>query len=314
MNSNSIKISGPYIHENLTIFLVHGRDALADDPYVTLEEALDGQKVVVHETGDVGHLEIENLLDDRDVFIQAGDIVRGGRQDRTFATDYVVAAKSGRVPIPSFCVEHGRWHKRGIESERAFSSSTHSLSSKHLKLAAQLHHSQGAVWKEVAQSHGKLSKSLGTQVAAGESPSSYELALDHEQLRERRRAYKKALGGIVDCQPDVLGFVFAINGRLNSAEVYGSGTLFRKLWKKLLKSAAIEAIEEADEVKSDAPVTEADVRAFLDSVEAGPAAVQGVTDRITVLTRRSEQTVSFQTRDKKLGDATVHENCISQVA
>ncbi len=50
--------------------------------------------------------------------IQAGDVVKGGRQDRTIGVGFVLPAKSGRVPIPSFCVEIGRWHRRAAESDR----------------------------------------------------------------------------------------------------------------------------------------------------------------------------------------------------
>ena len=58
--------------------------------------------------------------------------------------------------------------------------------------------------------------------------------------------------------------LFAINGKLNNAEIYGSSALFRKLWPKLLKASAVEAV--AEEV-SGAKITEptlATATAFLD--------------------------------------------------
>ena len=64
----------------------------------------------------MSELLIENLLADKDVFIQAGEILRGGRQDRTLGVDFVVPAMS-KLPVPSFCVESGRWHRRGAESD-----------------------------------------------------------------------------------------------------------------------------------------------------------------------------------------------------
>ena len=36
---------------------------------------------------------------------------------------------------------------------------------------------------------------------------------------------------------DIVGFAFAINGRINSAEIYPSNGLFAKMWPKLLKSS-----------------------------------------------------------------------------
>jgi hypothetical protein len=63
----------------------------------------------------VNELIVENLSDE-EVYIQSGDIVKGGRQDRTLGYDLIVPKKSGKVKITSFCVEHGRWSARGREA------------------------------------------------------------------------------------------------------------------------------------------------------------------------------------------------------
>ena len=55
-------------------------------------------------------------------------------------------------------------------------------------------------------------------------------------------AYLKALQKEGEKAGDVIGYVFAINGKLNSAEVYPSNGLFRKMWPKLLKASVTEAI------------------------------------------------------------------------
>ena len=106
------RISGPYTHDNLSIFLLHGKSGEAGAKLLTLQEAMDQQKVVVFETGQVNELSIENRSN-QDVYIQSGDIVKGGRQDRVLVTDLVLPAHSGKLPIAAFCVEHGRWTKRG---------------------------------------------------------------------------------------------------------------------------------------------------------------------------------------------------------
>ena len=98
------RLSGPYTHDNLTVFLLHGADGVKDKKFLTLDEALKAKKVIVHETRDPGKLSIENVSRE-DVFVQAGDIVKGGQQDRTIAVDLVVPPKSGKVPVNSFCVE-----------------------------------------------------------------------------------------------------------------------------------------------------------------------------------------------------------------
>ncbi|MGH6814890.1 MAG: ARPP-1 family domain-containing protein, partial [Hyphomicrobiaceae bacterium] len=88
-----LRISAPVVHENLTIYFVHGPSASGPVP-LTLKEALLKGNFDVHETGSVTQLFVENRSDE-EVFIQAGDIVKGGRQDRVLTISLVLPPKSG---------------------------------------------------------------------------------------------------------------------------------------------------------------------------------------------------------------------------
>ena len=48
-------------------------------------------------------------------------------QDRVFPDDFILPTNSGKVPISSFCVEHGRWTRRGTEASEQFPASTQVL-------------------------------------------------------------------------------------------------------------------------------------------------------------------------------------------
>src|SRR3954469_6741072 len=102
------RLSGPYTHGNLTVFLVHGPDRMKNREFLTLAEAMEKKLVAVHETSNVNELAIENT-GSIDVYVQSGDIVKGGKQDRTIASDFIAPAHSEKIPIAAFCVEHGRW-------------------------------------------------------------------------------------------------------------------------------------------------------------------------------------------------------------
>ncbi len=108
-------LSGPFTHQNLEIFLVHGATQLEERRYATLNEALAGHDVVVNETGNVNELSIENPSKTL-VFLNAGDIVKGGRQDRTAKDDLILPPQSGKVALAAFCVEHGRWTGRANDN------------------------------------------------------------------------------------------------------------------------------------------------------------------------------------------------------
>ena len=96
---SDFQLSGPYNHANLSVFLVHGADQFCDSGLLTLQEALDQKKAIVHETGNVNELTVENQSADEELYIQSGDIVKGGQQDRTLHYDLIVAPGSGMVPL-----------------------------------------------------------------------------------------------------------------------------------------------------------------------------------------------------------------------
>src|SRR5262249_14385730 len=112
------RITGPVLHENLAVYFVRGTSSAGAVP-LTLAEALDAKAVRVSETGSVNELTIENL-GDREIFVQSGDIVKGGQQDRVLSVSLVLPPRSGSISIAAFCVEQGRWSKRGNEDARQF--------------------------------------------------------------------------------------------------------------------------------------------------------------------------------------------------
>src|SRR5947208_6122853 len=89
------KLSGPYTHGNLTVFLIHGADRMKGREFLTLSEAMEKKVVIVHETSNVNELAIENV-GSTDVYVQSGDIVKGGKQDRTIAMYCIATAYTGK--------------------------------------------------------------------------------------------------------------------------------------------------------------------------------------------------------------------------
>lgn len=304
------RISGPYTHKNLTIFLVHGKDLMTGHSFLTLQEALAQKKVIVYETKDVNELAIRNLSN-QDVYVQSGDIVRGGDQDRMISTDFIVPPNSGRMPIAAFCVESGRWSKRGNEVNTSFASSENSAATKELKLAAKSANSQQAVWDNVAVAQEKLSKNVNETVTVTASRSSLELSLENNKVKETAGSYINAFANLLKNKNDVIGYVFAINGHVNSADIYASSGLFARLWPKLLKASAVEAIAELEENAKPASVEESAVTAFLSGPDKA-AAEKDVTPRVKLVTREDDGSIFFETRDRQKKDAWIHRNYIKK--
>lgn len=251
---NECTISDPITHENLSVYLIRGKGQGENMKVCTLSEAMKEKTVIVHETGNVNQLTIENKSPDTYVFIHSGDIVKGGKQDRTLANSIVIPPNTKPVAVQSFCVEQSRWAKRGNEELANFSVSSKSLNSKALKFSARSEKSQGKVWASVAQSQMKMSGNVykgdaTKSVNAQESATSLQLSLENEDLEKLSKEYIVAITEKMPQHDDIIGYAFAINGEFNSADVYLSHDLFNKVWNSRLDAMASEAIAEQDDKK-----------------------------------------------------------------
>jgi hypothetical protein len=337
------RISGPVAHANLAVYFVHGQGTAGPVP-LTLQEALAKRAVRVHETGQVSELAIENL-GDQEVFVQSGDIVKGGQQDRVLTVSLVIPPRSGRVPIASFCVEQGRWSARGKEDVKTFGSSTASVPSREAKLAmkstqtaavgasapgatslarvdpvpdtggtrttqrARPVDAQGAIWRSVAKTQMSLASSVAAPVAEPSSPSSLQLALENQKVAAARAAYVSALKPAGEAGDDVIGYVLAINGKLNSAEIYPSNGLFRKMWSKMLEANATEAIAEKNEAVEALPAADA-VLAFLSAPKEIAASEKPLAAKLRLQTREAPKAVFTETL--RADGAFVHKSYVAK--
>jgi hypothetical protein len=257
------RLSGPTIHGNLAIYFVHGQSRSGPVP-LTLAEALAKKTIEVREIGQVNRLQVENSGNE-EIFIQAGDIVKGGQQDRVLSVSLILKPHSGPLDITSFCVEQGRWSARGGEDVAKFSTASASLPSRAAKIemagtasqkpadAQSVSTRQREIWNRVTEIQGKLSSNLGAPVAAPPSRTSLQLALENGGLARAQAEYVKALQPLGEKDDDIVGYVFAVNGKINSADIYPSNGLFRKMWPKLLRASATEALGERNAAAEPAP-------------------------------------------------------------
>ncbi len=303
-----LRISGPYTHDNLSLYLLHGPRNQAGQKLLTLQEAMDQRKVVVYETGQVNQLSIENQSDD-DVYIQSGDIVKGGRQDRVLTTDLILPAHSGKLPIASFCVEHGRWTRRGDEAAGQFSTSNQAVSFKSLKLAVRAEKDQRRVWDEVANAQEVLATSTGARPSAA-SPTSMQLTLENKRVVDAANAYVQALAKIMDGKTDVVGYAYALNGKLNSADVYASHDLFLRMWPKMLGSTAAEAVAEKAKGTSAAAPGLAAIQSALAAADSARVASTEAAGRVSVAKKESDKVILFEARDRERAGEWLHKSYV----
>ncbi len=296
--SSGYRISAPYTYKNLSIFLIHGKDESKKTNMMTLQEAMERKLFRVYETSNVNELEVENLSKEQDVFIQSGDIVKGGKQDRVLAVSIIFSARSGRVKIEAFCVESGRWEKRGNEDSKQFTSSNDRIVTRDLKIAANASRSQTEVWAKVSEAQGDLAKNIGGTVNSTDSASSLQLSLENRKVVANVDEYIKKLSSIIDGKSDVIGYAFAINGQINSADIFVSNSLFKKLWTKNLKATATEAVSAQRGVRLADPVKADAVKGFIaDSDKA--KSTERATAGARLVKREDKDNVMIEAVDEK---------------
>lgn len=266
----AVALSSGHAHDNLTVFILRGPDVLEGKNILTLQEALERNLAVVYETSSVNMLEVENLSPDHELFLQSGDIVKGGKQDRLVSQDLLLPPQSGRRPCPANCCEQSRWQGRGQEAAGRFEKSTDFAVGNPIKLA-NVSLQQGEVWANVQKTQQALSNTLGKSVTANASPTSLQLALEDKDLRAKVAAYERDLADLPAAYPDAVGVVIAVNGQVIASDVYGSRQLFQKAWPKLLKSAAVDAVAQMPKDGAAVVATREEAEKFLVAQAASDA-------------------------------------------
>ena len=321
--ANELRISDPLVYANLAIYVVHDDGGGSAVP-LTLEDAIAAGQVKVRETGAVNDLKIENI-GNQEVFVQAGDIVKGGQQDRVLSVDLLLPPRSGQVSIAAFCVEPGRWTARGMEDATKFSSSAFAIPSHEAMLAIQSYaaatagapavsapnpvQSQQEIWSSVRTTQDKLSRSVDPSVTKSASPSSLQLSLENEKLKQAQAAYVRALQSAGESSDDIVGYVYAINGKIKSGDVYMSTALFRKMWGKLLAANVTEAIGEKN-VAAGSPPSLHDVEAFLAKAQIAPKSERKMNPNVHLVTAESD--VALYAESRRADGTWVHRKYVAK--
>lgn len=337
----AMTITAPITHENLAVYLVRGGSSAGPTP-ATLEEALAKGSVIVHETGNVRELKVENTGSEP-VFIQFGDLVKGGRQDRVLTTSLLLPPKSGQIAIGAYCVEQGRWSSRGIEDSMKFSASNAQIFSRKAKVAIarapvasaeqrpainavprgepNVHRpdlarpaiepqrepqriiqgrpggtsGQGEVWSSVSAAQVQLAARLEAPMASEKSKTSLQLTLENERLQKAQADFVAAFEAKGLAEDDVVGVVVAVNGTVTGADIYPSNGLFRKMWPKLVRAAATEALANPAKAAATAPGV-ADVEKFLAAAESGETSTRALADIAQHETKEAADVLKVEAR------------------
>lgn len=315
LDEDSLIIVAEKNYQNLQVFLIEGKFEIVDKEYKILSDALKDKIVDVKETGEVNELSINNNSD-KFIFIHAGDIVKGGRQDRTLSFDVIVSPSAKDVPVASFCVESNRWHKRGSESDVGFVENTNQISSRELKVASKGLGNQQRVWQEISKQQKDLNKNMSyisnkeVDITENESSTSLQLSLENEDLDSIKGEYKKVFGGLLNEFKDAVGFAYAINGEVYGIELYNNKKLFVGQWDKLLDACIVESVSNFNKDSVFIPAQAIHVKDLMASAKKGEQEVKNINSETNCNIFKQKKAMLFITVDKGI-DKWVHKNYIA---
>ncbi len=257
---SQIKIGTAATFRNLTLFpLTDDKGMLAE--YLTLDEALAKKSAHVTEVSEGGSVPELKFVNEsgQPVFLLDGEELVGAKQNRVLNLSILVPAGKTLI-IPVSCVERGRWHHRSREfssSARAYYAEGRarkiSQVSFSMKSQGKRHSDQGAVWSELDDKFGRL---------AASSPTS-AMSDIYEQYTAKLEDYVRSFAS----SEGQIGMMFAIDGRIVGFDLFDCAETLRKLFPKLIRSYALDALDAslAKETESKVP-SAADAAEFLEAV------------------------------------------------
>ncbi len=247
-----ITVGNPVEYKNLKIFPLELKIAITSQDFVTLDEATDKSWIKIRESGD-GEVNIVEVRNNglSAVFLMTGEMITGAKQDRMLKQDVLVPAHSEWIRVPVFCVEHGRWVSVSPEFK-----SGNLVVPNAIRSEAKLSESQSEVWAGIARDQEKLGIASGT----GTVRANYEDA----DVQEKVADYERNIGSMPKLSKSTVGVVVTTGNQVICFDLFANNQLIGKLWKKLAKSYAMDAIH-----GSQSTLTRDEIEDFIATMQNG---------------------------------------------
>jgi hypothetical protein len=201
--------------------------------YKTLKQALDEKKIEINETsgGTVNQLMIRNLSSDT-IFIMAGELISGGKQDRVTGENMLLPPGKNFTPIQVFCVEQGRWsyggkENAGFQQHNAFTAN--SIRSEAVQKA-----DQSAVWSKISEVTSKNKSSSST----GNFNAVYSNKEFMEEFNQYLTYFKAQFATLSHC----IGFMGISGDKIIGCDIFATPELFSKQYENLITAYITDAI------------------------------------------------------------------------
>jgi hypothetical protein len=244
-----IVVDQPVVYRHLALYPVVRTTTVNIGDYITLDMAQANNCVVIKErpNASVPTVLIKNT-GKRPIYIMAGEIIIGGKQDRMVSFDIIIPAGK-EIEVEVRCVEHGRWHGASVEF-----SPGGAVGSKKVRTALQFK-TQHDVWDEVANmcEEHDIASSSGT----------YGALLSSGDIDNKSKPFLDAMNKGLQHE-NMVGLIMALNGEVVCVDIFMNPAFFAQVKEKLLKAYVLDAIS-ADETDAK-PAGKQEIISFFDEL------------------------------------------------
>ncbi len=256
-----VRFGEPKIRENLTLFPIYVEPGAGETvPYLLLEEAFQTGCLEIGEVSQAGSVNTVLIANSagQPVLILDGEEILGAKQNRMVNATILIAANT-KMKVPVSCVERGRWSYTAPSFDRAGEFGYSTLRKQKarqvaysLKRVQEFTADQGAIWDEVDRKQEKMKTRSQTDAL-------------NEVYRSHAEQLQDLIGGF-EMQAGQSGVAVYINNRFACLDLFDRPETLPKLWEKLLRSYAMDALEAGEEK---AAAGSPDPRAVLESIARG---------------------------------------------
>lgn len=188
---------------------------------------------------------VENKSNDTIVLL-AGEIVKGGKQDRTLSDDIVLAPGTGKIDLDVFCVEQGRWNEKEDNQvagkpleEKKFKLST-SIVKPSIRKNASVVKEQTKVWDKVEEVNQKANNVTGT--------SAYTAFDENIDYQKKEKEYLDFFKSKLPNNDRIIGVVAVSGDKVIGCDIFATRNMFLDAWTKLVSSYINEAIYDGAQI------------------------------------------------------------------
>jgi hypothetical protein len=222
-----VEVGEPLRYRTLTLFPLTLRSG-TDSNIVSLDGAMARGWLTIQEQDTPSVPTLRTRNNGRSpVFLMAGEILLGGKQNRIIKEDLLLPAESGFVDVPVYCGEQHRWE----DGKQTFRAAGNMAGGQVRSMAAKAA-PQAEVWQ-----------SIDAQISAAkvEAPTrNYQAVYDDA---EAKRVATEAVEKLRPVQlRETVGVVVFSRGSVLSCDLFSDPDLLAQIWNKIVQSHAVDEL------------------------------------------------------------------------